>query len=512
MNRSDGEWDSPAPSLAELARSIGRIGSPKVLVFGDLMLDRYTWGDAERVSPEAPVLVLRAKRVEHRLGGAASVAYLLRGLEAEVSLAGVVGDDEAGLTASRMLDGVGIDRSAVVVDPGRPTTSKERIVGVAEHRHAHQILRVDTESRAPLEGPIEADLLGRVIARVGQVDAVLISDYAKGTCTPGFLRALIDHSRGLGKPVLVDPGRGVGYGRYRGATCLTPNRAEAREATGPDIRTPADAVEAARTLCHRCGLDAAIVTLDRDGMSLATADGRSGHFPARPRRVYDITGAGDMVLGVLGLALAAGLNYTQAIGLANVAGGLEVESVGVVQVTRDQVLDDLAEHDEGLPGGSKVVDLGTLLRRVGARRRRGERIAFTNGCFDLLHPGHLHVLQEASSQGDCLVVGLNSDTSVRHLKGPARPILLEGERAAMVAALGIVDFVCIFDDDTPHDLIAALQPDVLVKGASYAPDQIAGRDLVEARGGSVLLRPLVDGWSTTELIGRIRRAHAAECP
>jgi D-beta-D-heptose 7-phosphate kinase/D-beta-D-heptose 1-phosphate adenosyltransferase len=333
--------DRAAESAALLAGIVGRLGTPHVFVVGDLILDRYTWGDAERVSPEAPVLVLRSSRSEHRLGGAASVAFLLRALGARVTLAGVVGDDAAGATVRQLLNAAGVDCKPVVTDRDRPTTVKERFMGVAQHRHAHQILRVDHEAREPLASETESELSRRLSGAVDGADAVLVSDYGKGVCTAGLIPGLISSARWANRPVLVDPARGADYERYRGATCVTPNRREAEEAAGVSIRRPGDAVTAARRLCRRHNLDAAVVTLDRDGMALARSDGRNGVYPARERRVYDITGAGDVVLSVLGVCLAAGVDFPEAIALANVAGGIEVESVGVAPVTWAEVLADL---------------------------------------------------------------------------------------------------------------------------------------------------------------------------
>ena len=496
-------------SFESLSRQLEGIGCPRILVIGDLMLDRYTWGEAGRVSPEAPVLVLHAGRTEHRLGGAASVAALLRGLDVAVTLAGVVGDDEPAATLRHLLEGAGVDLDLVRDDPTRPTTLKHRLMGTSEQKHAHQIVRLDTESRRAIDGALEAKLIAGICRAIPDADAVLISDYAKGTCTPALLGAAIARGRELRKPVLIDPGRGVDYRRYRGATCLTPNRDEAAAAVGGAIRSVAEAQVAAETLCRRHGLDAALVTLDRDGIVCVGADGRSDHFSTRPRAVADITGAGDVVLAMLGLALGSGLDYPAAITLANVAGGLEVEAVGVVPVTRDEILSDLAAPAIGHLGGSKVVTLRALTALIERRKRQGERIVFTNGCFDLLHPGHLRVLTEARAQGDCLVVGLNSDWSVVQLEGPERPIIPACHRATLLAALEVVDYVCLFDAATPLDLIEAIRPHVLVKGGDYAPEQVVGRDVVEENGGQVVLVPLSRGWSTTALAARLRGAEPA---
>lgn len=492
-----------AENLAERFRAVGR---PKIFVLGDLMLDRATWGEAGRISPEAPVLVLDATRTEESLGGAASVAMLLRGLDAEVRLAGVVGADLAGSRVRTLLAGLGVDAGLVRDDPARPTTTKDRLIGVAGHRHAHQLIRWDFESRAPIPPGVEGPLLAEIDRAVAWADAVLISDYAKGVVTPRLAASAIDSARRRGRPVLVDPGRGVDYARYRHASAITPNRAEAGEATGVPIDSITAARAAAVALRSRLDLDAALVTLDRDGMVYAHGDAPAEHIPGRPRQVYDITGAGDMVLAMLGLALGAGLGLADAVVLANAAGGLEVEAVGVCPIARAAVLADLTQGPgagRARPRAAKVLTTARLVGEVESRRRRGERLVLTNGCFDLFHPGHLQTLTAAAQQGDCLVVAVNSDTSIRRLKGPDRPIVPEADRLAMVAALEVVDLVTLLDADTPEALVAAIRPDVLIKGGDYRAEAILGGDTVRAAGGSVVVAPYRDGWSTTRLVGQL---------
>jgi D-beta-D-heptose 7-phosphate kinase/D-beta-D-heptose 1-phosphate adenosyltransferase len=484
----------------ELLSVFDAVGQPRVLVLGDLILDRYTWGNAERVSQEAPVILLRADRREARLGGAANVCNMLRGLEAEVSVAGVVGADADGQTLRRMLAEVGVDPVGLLNDPSRPTTVKERFIGLAGNRHPHQILRVDSEVRDPLNAELEADLTALTIENLRRFDVVLVSDYGKGVCTPRLVGRLIAAARGAGVPVLVDPIRGADYSRYRGATTMTPNRLEAELSTGIKIACVADAVSAGRKLCAELDLESAIVTLDRDGMVLVRPDGSSEHFPTRPREVYDITGAGDMVLATIGLCLGSGLSIDNAIRLANVAGGLEVEKVGVVPVFRDEIRRDLLQA--GRDGARKILSPAELVRLAQTHRQQGSRIAFTNGCFDLLHVGHVTYLGEAAAQGDLLIVGVNSDRSVRSIKGPGRPVIQQHDRAAMLAALACVDYVTIFDDLTPVELLAQLRPDVLVKGGDYAdrPAEVVGREIVEAYGGRVHLTSVVAGVSTTRIL------------
>jgi D-beta-D-heptose 7-phosphate kinase/D-beta-D-heptose 1-phosphate adenosyltransferase len=492
---------------SDLIDLVQRLGRPRVLVVGDLMLDRYVWGNAARISQEAPVLLLHADRREERLGGASSVATMLRALGAEVALAGVVGGDADGERVRRQLSDLGIDQAAVLTDAGRPTTVKERYIGRAQQKHPQQILRVDYESRAAVSAVVEDELSLRVLAQLRQADVVLISDYDKGVCTPGLLAAVIAGARACGRRVLADPIRGGDYSKYRGCSAVTPNRLEAALAAGRDIPSPDAALTAAEQLRDTLDLEVAIVTLDKDGMALAGRDGLRAVFPTRPRQVYDITGAGDMVLSVLGLALASGAAYEAAIRLANVAGGLEVERIGVATVTRDEILHDLLHGEAGpAASGSKLLPLPVLVGEMERRRRAGQRIAFTNGCFDVLHAGHVQYLQEARAQADVLVVGLNADASVRALKGPSRPVNPQEARAAVLTGLQAVDYVTIFHEPTPIELIRALRPEVLVKGADYRKEQVVGTEFVESYGGRVHLAAVREGFSTTGLLQRVQAA------
>jgi D-beta-D-heptose 7-phosphate kinase/D-beta-D-heptose 1-phosphate adenosyltransferase len=487
----------------ELIDLVQNLGQPRVLVVGDLMLDRYVWGDAERISQEAPVILLRAEKREERLGGASSVATMLRALGARVALAGVVGNDPDGGRVLQMLDHLAIDRDSVPSDSGRPTTVKERYVGRAQHRHPQQIIRVDYEVRTPVAAAIEQDLCKAVTVHVRKADVVLVSDYDKGVCTPAVLNATFAAAKACGVRVVVDPVRAADYSKYRGCSAVTPNRLEAGLATGRILATSADALEAAAQLCQQLDLEAAIVTLDKEGMALAHRDGRRHVFPTRPRQVYDITGAGDMVLSVLGMALAASADYESAIRLANVAGGLEVEKIGVATVTRDEILRDLLH---GGQGSDKVLPRNDLIRELDSRRRLGQHVAFTNGCFDVLHAGHVQYLQEARAQADVLVVGLNSDGSIRAMKGPGRPINPAAARTLVLAALQAVDYVTVFDEATPLELITAVRPDVLVKGADYRKDEVVGTEFVERHGGRVHLAALREGYSTTNILHRLEAA------
>jgi D-beta-D-heptose 7-phosphate kinase/D-beta-D-heptose 1-phosphate adenosyltransferase len=484
----------------DLIRRMETLGNPKVLVVGDLILDRYIWGLAERISQEAPVPLLRADHREHRLGGAASVATMLRALGAEVQLIGGVGNDSEATVVRRMLNEQGIDDRLVLTLDDRPTTLKERYVGRAQDRHPQQMIRVDYETRDPISAIVEARLHAELSAAAAQADLILISDYDKGVCTPTLLQALVASARAIGIKIVADPIRSNDYRRYRGVHCMTPNRLEAQLATGLPIARPHDALSVGERLVKELDMEAILITLDRDGMALVRSDGRAELMPTRPRQVYDITGAGDMVLAVVGLCLASGADYDEAGALGNVAGGLEVEKFGVALLSREEILRDLVDHNR--PEGGKLLEREHVIAEVRRRRRIGQKIVFTNGCFDLLHPGHVRLLRQAAALGDFFIVGLNSDASVRRLKGPTRPLNPASARAEVLSALEAVDAVTIFDEDTPLELISLIGPDVLVKGGDYRPEEVVGRTEVERAGGKLVLIPLAEGHSTTELVRR----------
>ncbi|MGE3780750.1 MAG: D-glycero-beta-D-manno-heptose 1-phosphate adenylyltransferase, partial [Pirellulaceae bacterium] len=472
--------------------------TPRALVLGDLMLDVYTTGHAERISAEAPVIVLRVREQKSLLGGAANVCHMLRGLHANVSCAGVIGADDAGRRVRGLLTGVGIDGSLLHEDDSRQTTVKERFLGASASRSPSQVLRVDRESREPVAHGIEDELLKGLCSRIVDHDVLMISDYAKGVCTPRLVQAAIRASRQAGVPVLVDPLCGKSYDLYRGATVLKPNRSEAEQASGITIRRPADACRAGRRLCEMLDLHYAVITLDRDGIVLVERDGAETVFPTAAHNVCDITGAGDMVLAVLGYCIASGVALTEAVQLANVAASLEVQRVGVAVITKDEIRHELLAMRR-CPS-HKIVTVEEAARLADMHRQRGEKTVFTNGCFDLLHVGHVAMLSEAAARGDVLFVGVNSDQSVRRLKGSQRPIIGEQERAEMLAAMSSVGYVVVFEEDTPHGLLRAIRPDVLVKGGTYRIEEVVGHEIVQSYGGTVCVTGVVDGVSTTNIL------------
>lgn len=479
------------------AEVLARLRPARLVVVGDLMVDRYVTGVVERISPEAPIQVLRTEAEDERLGGAASVAADTAALGARTLLVGVVGDDAVAARVPELAKAAGIT-TEVVVEPGRRTTLKTRHLARSQAGQ-QQVLRVDHESAAPLSAAAEQALLERLARVLPGAEGVLVSDYAKGLLTPRVLEALFAFGRRAGVPVLVDP-KGDHYERYRGATGITPNRSEAARATGIAVPDAAAAGRAAEALLAQTEAGFLLVTLDRDGMLLKERGRPPVHLPTTPREVFDVTGAGDMVLAVLALGLASGATPLEAAGLANVAAGLEVEHVGVVPIRREEIAARLASEGRG---GTKEVaraDLPALVARARAERRR---IVFTNGCFDVLHAGHVRYLTAAKAEGDLLIVGLNDDASVRRLKGPTRPVNGADDRAEVLSALRMVDAVVRFAEDTPLALIEAIQPDVLVKGADWAERGVVGREVVEARGGRVVLVPLLEGRSTTATLARL---------
>ena len=469
----------------------------RILVVGDLILDRYADGKAGRVSPEAPVLVFDLESERHLLGGACNVAANLRELGAAASVLGVVGADAAGSTLRGLLHDADIDTQALVVDATSPTTLKTRYVA-----KTMQVLRVDEESREPVACDAEAAMLALLRQRPFPWKSVLLSDYGKGVLTPPVIQAAIEAARSQGGVTVVDP-KGKDYSIYRGVDLLTPNREEAEAATGIAIRTTDDLHRAALRLREITGVKTAVITLGKDGIFFEREDGSHRIIPTEARQVFDVTGAGDTVVAVLTYCRASGVSLEDSLRLANHAAGITVAKLGTWAPSRREVLARLGETSGGEAG--KFVTLDQAIE-IGSRlRAEGRRLAFTNGCFDILHAGHCDYLAKARSYGDALMVGINTDESVRRQqKGPDRPINTLADRAAVLAALQAVDYVVAFDDDTPKDLIEAITPHVLCKGEDWRDKGVVGREWVEAHGGQVVLVPLVPGRSTTNVVQKIR--------
>lgn len=473
------------------------------------MIDRYLFGDAERISPEAPVPVLRVVRQEDALGGAGSVAADIAALDAIPHCVGVAGTGDDGDLLVDLLRKAGADPSGLVRVNDRPTTRKTRLIGLAQHRHRQQLIRVDDESTAPVEGAALDELLASVDRVLDRCQSVCIEDYNKGAVTTRLAQAVIERAKRRGLLVLVDPAFITDYARYAGATVVTPNRSETERLTGLRLRS-IDAVRAAAgSILAACRTQYACVTLDAEGAALIGPDGLCEHVPTKAKDVYDVTGAGDEVLAAMTVGVAAGASLREAVALANVAGGLEVQKFGCVPIRRDEIVGEILLENHRTLG--KVRTIEQLLPELARRRQRRERVVFTNGCFDLLHRGHVANLAWCRQQADILVVGLNSDASTRRLaKGPGRPVMPQDDRAAVLAALADVDYVVVFDEDTPQRLIEAIRPDVLVKGSDWQGRTVVGQDVVERNGGKVILAPFVEGHSTTDLIDRICRSASSK--
>jgi D-beta-D-heptose 7-phosphate kinase / D-beta-D-heptose 1-phosphate adenosyltransferase len=481
--------------LSHLVNDIERLPGTRILCIGDVMLDHYVYGQVDRVSPEAPVPVLRVERETRTLGGAGNVVRNLHSLGAHACLISVLGNDGAGREINQLVADSHDVESHMLVEAGRQTTVKTRFIAATQ-----QMLRADRESIVPLGEFVRGDLLRLVEQTVADHQVVVVSDYAKGVLGDGVAAAIIAAARAAGKPVVVDP-KGTDYTIYRGAAVLKPNRRELALATGMPVASEAAVVAAARHLIKTCDFGAVLVSLSQDGMILVEASGAIHPLPTTAREVFDVSGAGDTAIATLAAALAAGMSLLDAAHLANLAAGIVVGKIGTAVTHAAELGDALIQEDHARAG--KVQPLSRAVERVEQWRHRGLKVGFTNGCFDLLHPGHVSLLAEARAACDRLVVGLNSDESVARLKGPTRPVNPEAARAAVLASLTSVDLVVIFFEDTPLAMIEAIHPDVLVKGADYRLEEVVGADLVKSYGGTIVLAELMPGHSTTATIKKI---------
>ena len=480
-------------------QQLAKFGEMTVLCVGDLMLDHFVYGEVSRVSPEAPSLVIAATREEQLLGGAGNVARGIAALGARCIFVGVIGEDDSGRALTRAFaDDYGDAIEAhLLVDGSRPTTRKVRFV--SDHHSTH-LLRADWELAAPLRPDIEQALIRACLLALPRVHAVVLSDYAKGVLSPAVIRAVIDKARELGKPAIVDP-KGSDFSIYRGATLVTPNRKELAEATRRAARSDAEIAAAAAELAATVGCAGVLVTRSEDGLTLYAARGAHAlHVPAYPVKVRDVSGAGDTVAAVMAVMLAAGADLEAATRAANAAAAVVVGKRGTSTASTAELRHRLLPSASLAAEDKVIFDWSMLDERLA--EWRGLRVGFTNGCFDLLHPGHVRLMTEARAACDRLVVGLNSDASVKRLKGKERPVQDQQARAEVLAALEAVDLVVIFEQDTPVDLIRRVKPTVLVKGADYRIDEVVGRDIVEALGGKVVLVDLVPGYSTTAIVQR----------
>jgi D-beta-D-heptose 7-phosphate kinase/D-beta-D-heptose 1-phosphate adenosyltransferase len=464
---------------------------PKILVIGDLMIDHYLWGKCERISPEAPVQIVSIEKETSVLGGAGNVIHNLIDLGAKVDVISVIGDDENAQELKQLLAKAKVSSEGLFIQKNRSTSKKSRIIASQQ-----QVLRYDKETTHPIKQEQEAQIVSHFEADLADYDMVILSDYGKGVLTPTLTQSLITLCNAVGKKILIDP-KGTDFSKYKGATLLTPNKKEAIEASGIDIVDDASLRTAIKQIKEQCALDVSLITLSEEGIALYDESLRT--HPTVAREVFDVTGAGDTVIASLGFALASGYDIDASVKFSNLAAGVVVGKIGSATTT----LNEIIEYESSLNKSTsdshiKTLEEISLLSRE--LKKRGKKVVFTNGCFDILHVGHVKYLEEAKSYGDVLILGLNSDESVRRLKGENRPVNTEDDRAYILASLEAVDYVVKFYDDTPYELIKAVQPHILVKGGDYAGKDVVGQDIAD----ELRLVEFVDGKSTTKIIERIQ--------
>jgi D-beta-D-heptose 7-phosphate kinase/D-beta-D-heptose 1-phosphate adenosyltransferase len=471
-----------------------------VLCIGDVMLDRFIYGDVDRISPEAPVPVLRLRETRTMLGGAGNVAANIASLGGSAILIGLVGEDDGARALRRHIAATAGIAAALVETGLRPTICKTRYLA-----HQQQVVRADEESALPLQPAEQVALLAELERALPQAAAVILSDYGKGVLDDAVITAAIGLARRLGVPVFVDP-KGAEYGRYRGATCITPNARELAAASGMRVETEAEVVTAARAVMAQAQAESILATRSEKGMILVELSGAHHSVPTRAREVFDVSGAGDTVIATLALAHASGLNLVQAMRISNAAAGVVVSKVGTATVQPAELLHELDAEagGEGAPARSAMRSLAEAAALVAHWKDQGLTVGFTNGVFDIVHAGHISLLAGARGCCDKLVLALNGDASVRRLKGPTRPVNALAQRAVVMGAIKYVDCLVSFDEDTPLALIEALLPDRLIKGGDYTVETVVGADVVQAHGGQVVLCDLVAGQSTTRIVERIR--------
>ena len=468
----------------------------RVLVAGDFMLDEYLWGKVERVSPEAPVAVVEVERETRTLGGAGNVVNNLVALGAQVEVLGLVGDDNPGHLLTQEMVRLGVAVDGLFTDQGRRTSRKTRVIGASQ-----QVVRIDRETRTPAPPAFEAAAREFLHARLPGLHALVLSDYAKGVLTPGLLQELINQGRSRGYPVVVDP-KGADYSLYAGATVITPNRKEAELAVGYSLARREDLVRAGATLRESLALDYLLITLGAEGMLLFAGRQPALSLPTRAREVFDVSGAGDTVAALMALGLAQWGDPVLAAALANAGAGVVVGKIGTAPIYRAELARELGRGGTRLE--EKIRPPAELRLLVPQLQAQGKRVVFTNGCFDLLHAGHIKFLEEARRLGDALVVAVDSDESVRQVKGEGRPIIGEGDRLRILAALAAVDYVTVFTSDQLPELLSSLKPDLLTKGSNYPAEQVAGAEIVPSYGGQVVLIPVTEPVSASDLIQRIK--------
>ena len=475
---------------------------PRLMVVGDLILDEYIWGSVTRISPEAPVPILETKSENLALGGAANVANNLVALGCEVYLVGAIGHDEKGDKLLSLIEEKKISSKGIFRFVHRPTTSKIRVVG-----HNQQILRIDKEDNRPITEETENKLIKFINKTLPDMDIVICSDYRKGILTEKVFSAITHRAKNSKKRVIVDP-KSSDFELYKGATIITPNQFEVEKAVPIKIQDKIDLDRAAEYLLNLTHAESLLITRGKDGMTLYPSKEKPIDIPTQAKEVFDVTGAGDTVVSVLAMTLAVGFNYSDSAWLSNMAASIVVGKIGTAVVTLNEINEYL--HEEMLRTSKAVLNLEELIKTVSLAKSVGKTVVFTNGCFDLIHGGHIEFLQKAREKGDLLVVGLNSDKSVKSIKGNGRPIKTEKERANIISALKYVDYITIFDEATPEEVIREVRPDILVKGDDYGLDEVVGREIVEGYGAKVELIPIVKGLSTTNIVTKILENHKSD--
>lgn len=471
------------------------------IVVGDFMLDQQLYGVANRLSPDAPVPVLHVTKQENQPGGAANLCLDLQAMHGRVTAIGVVGQDPESSILTDALSSRGVQADSIINDPARPTTVKRNLIGLAQGRHAQKMFRVDFESAEPIDQSIADQLLALFDDHLMNADFVCIEDYNKGVCTPELCREIIKRANLAGKPVYVDPAPIKDYSKYTGATAITPNRTEAEIASSLDQKDDDQALALDLRTRHR--FETVVLTLDKHGALLDRADLEEPiSIPTQARAVYDVTGAGDMMLAGLAAARANGLSWVDSVRLANAAAGLEVEIFGVAPIPIEKIHHELLMLSADSSGKVRTLDEAKVMTR--AAKNSGQSVVFTNGCFDIIHAGHISLLQRAAALGDVLIVAMNDDHSVRGLKGPTRPVNDQENRARVLGALECVDAVVLFTDETPIKLIEGISPDILVKGGDYSIETVVGAEFVIDQGGRIELLDLVDGLSSSATIAKMK--------
>lgn len=475
-----------------------RFSRCKILVIGDLMIDEYLWGYAERISPEAPVQIVEVSREEFTLGGAGNVIHNLVAFGADVSAAGVVGTGYDGNLLLDMLKKLNVGIEGIIQDPQRSTTRKTRIIASNQH-----VLRIDRETRKEITRNTYELLVNILENEIPQNDIILVSDYGKGTLTRPLLSKIMDIGRNSKKMIIADP-KGLDFTKYSGFTLVTPNMKEASLASGVEITDDHSLFQSANIILERVKLEKLLITCGKDGMVLFEKSAPPFRIHTEAKQVFDVSGAGDTVLAVLGLALATGADFQQAASLANTAAGIVVGKIGTATVSPKELASALASDGFGL--SFKYKDVGELKELVFDLRKKGNRIVLTNGCFDLLHQGHIRFLSESKRLGDILIIAIDDDLSVRKLKGPGRPIISQNNRVRILSALDSVDFVVVFSSEELLNLIDMIRPDVLTKGSNYSTEEVFGRQLVEKHGGTVRLIPVTEDISSSRIINTIKNS------